>query len=215
MLPGTAQVAWREVLDRADQAHAALLKQADLQFRLPSDVAPKPPAWMAWLGRLLAPLGRLLAPIAPYIFWGGLALGVLTILYLIASNWFRLKPGAIPSKLALDAAGDWRPAKAQARALLEDADRLAAEGRYEEAAHLILLRSIQDIEARLPRALAPSLTSRDIAALEGLPAAARETFAGIALAVERSLFGGRPMGPEGFAQCRTAYADFAGAGSWA
>lgn len=207
-----------QVLDRADQAHAVLLKQPDLQFRLPPATPPEPPAWLAWLGRVLGPVlkpvGQALGPVAPYIFWGGLAFGVLTILYLVASNWFRLKPGAIPSRLALETADDWRPANDVARALLQDADRLAAEGLYEEAAHLILLRSIQDIEARRPRRLAPSLTSRDIAALEGLPPAARETFAGIALKVERSLFGGRPMGPEGFAACRAAYADLVGAEAW-
>jgi hypothetical protein len=63
--------------------------------------------------------------------------------------------------------------------------------------------------------VAVSLTSRDITRLEALPPAARVLFAGIAEAVELSLFGGRPLDGEGYARCREAYASFVEAGSWA
>jgi hypothetical protein len=36
------------------------------------------------------------------------------------------------------AAQEWAPTREEALALLEEADRLAAEGRYGEAAHLLL-----------------------------------------------------------------------------
>jgi hypothetical protein len=67
----------------------------------------------------------------------------------------------------------WRPDAAVARVLLADADALAAKGRYAEAAHLLLRRSVQDIEGSRPRLVRPALTSRDIAAHPGLPDAAR------------------------------------------
>lgn len=48
-----------------------------------------------------------------------------------------------------------------------------------------------------------------------MPTAAREAFWRIAVAVERSLFGGRPLDAEGFAECRRAYEAFAFAERWA
>jgi hypothetical protein len=210
-----------EALDKLGPAHAALLRQTDLQFQLSQAPPPRPPP--AWLIKLLEPLGKALGsgikalgPVAPYIFWIGVALGAAFILFLIGQRLFAMKRGLVMGKLKLAAGVEpWRPAPEQARALLEEADRLAAEGKFVEAAHLILLRSIQDIQARRPRAVAISLTSRDIARLEALPPPARVLFSGIAEAVEISLFGGRPLDRDGYARCRDAYSSFAEAGSWA
>ena len=210
-----------EALDKLDGAHAALLKQADLQFQL-SKAAPLRSPLMDWLAKLLRPLGKALepavkalAPIAPYVFWTGVALGAAFILFLIGQRLFAVKRGLVMGGLKLAGGETWRPAPEQARALLEEADRLAGQGRFVEAAHLILLRSIQDIQTRRPRAVAVSLTSRDIARLEAVPPAARTLFAGIAEAVEISLFGGRPLDGEGYARCRDAYSHFVETGSWA
>jgi hypothetical protein len=209
-----------EALDRLEPAHAALLRQTDLQFQLKTTPPPQPPP--DWLIKLLKPLAdaigsgvKALGPIAPYVFWTGVALALGFILFLIGQRLFAVKRGLTMGGLKLTGAEPWRPAPEQSRALLEEADRLAAEGRFVEAAHLILLRSIQDIQSRRPRAVAISLTSRDIARLEALPPPARVLFAGIAEAVEISLFGGRPLDREGYAQCREAYSSFAEAGSWA
>lgn len=199
-----------------DGAHAALLHQSDLQFHLTSLKPPEPPAWLVWLGRHMQPVWKALGPLAPYIFWGVVAAGVLCILYLIGARLFGMKPGQANAKFKLSEAGQqWRPAPEQARVLLADADRLAADGLFVEAAHLILLRSIEDIQARRPGALAVSLTSRDIARVEALPPQARDVFSGIADAVEQSLFGGRPLDLDGFIRCRQAYEAFTEAGRWA
>jgi len=203
-----------ETLDRLEPAHAALLKQTDLQFQLSQLPPPKPPP--DWLVKLSQASGKVLGPIAPYIFWTGLAVGVGFILFLIGQKLFAVRRGLVMGKLKLAGEAEaWRPAPEQARALLEEADRLAAEGAYEEAAHLILLRSIQDIHSRRPRAVAIHLTSRDIAQLEAMPPPARTLFSGIAEAVEISLFGGRPLDREGYARCRDAYSSFVEGGSWA
>jgi hypothetical protein len=60
----------------------------------------------------------------------------------------------------------------------------------------------------------PALTARDIGALDGVPATARQAFTRIALAVEASWFGARPLGADGFARCRQAYEAFAFAEAW-
>ncbi len=189
-------------------AHKAMLSTKGLQLDFKAvDPPPKVPAW---LEMLLQALGAL-APVLRYLFWGGLILGVAVIAWLVIREFLgrrRVKAQAAA------AAADWRPTEDAARTLLEDADRLAAEGRFGDAVHLLLFRSIEDIGGRRPGLVRPGLTSRDIAALEAMPNAARQAFAAIAQAVERSFFGGRPVGAEDFAQCRREYEAFAFAEGW-
>jgi len=108
----------------------------------------------------------------------------------------------------------WRPEAAPARALLSEADQLAAKGLFSEAAHLLLFRSIADIDSRRPDLVRPALTSRDIAALDAIPGRPRSAFARIAMLVERSLFAGRPLGEGDWRDCRAAYEEFAFAEGW-
>ena len=197
-------------------AHVRLLQDKSLQFRLEVQAPPpkaETPEWLKWLVNLLSWLGHALSG----VFWIAVALGVAAIVIFIVleiarTRWpdlFKRKRKPRPSPV------DWRPDAAVARALLAEADRLAAEGRYAEAARLLLHRSIEDIESRRPRLVRPAFTAREIARLEDLPAAARQTFCFIAEMVERSLFGGRNVDAANFAACRRAYEDFAFPGAWA
>src|SRR6185369_17130871 len=101
------------------------------------------------------------------------------------------------------------PEAKEARELLSEADALAAQGLYSEAAHLLLFRSIEDIDDKRPDLLRPALTSRDICALEEIPGPPRSAFARIAAMVERSLFAGRPLVSSDWGDCRAAYEEFA------
>jgi hypothetical protein len=109
---------------------------------------------------------------------------------------------------------DWRPAEEPAQQLLDEADVLAGEGRYDEAARLLLHRSIGEIDAHRPELVRPALTSRDIAGHPALPARPAAAFARIAALVERSLFARRPLGADDWQACRTAYREFAFAEGW-
>ncbi len=104
---------------------------------------------------------------------------------------------------------EWAPARAHAVALLEDADRLAAEGRYGEAAHLLLQRSVGHIGDARPGWLLPASTAREIASLPQLPERARTAFGIIAARVERSLFALRALDAADWQAARGAYAEFA------
>lgn len=108
----------------------------------------------------------------------------------------------------------WRPAPEQAAQLLDEADILASQGRYDEAARLLLHRSIREIQGHRPDLVRPALTSRDIAGHPLLPPAPATAFARIAAQVERSFFAGRPLGPDDWQDCRTAWHDFAFADGW-
>ncbi len=108
----------------------------------------------------------------------------------------------------------WRPEEDLAVQLLDEADVLAGEGRYDEAARLLLHRSIGEIDAHRPDLVRPALTSRDIAGHPLLPGGPAAAFARIAALVERSFFARRPLGPDDWQDCRAAYRDFAFADGW-
>ncbi|MEP6784866.1 MAG: DUF4129 domain-containing protein [Sphingomonadales bacterium] len=197
---------------RLAEVHRALLADRSIQFDLPGIAPPpKPPEWLKPLIEFL----QWLSPAFPYIFWGVVAVVVLTILYLILSNVVGFEwPWQRNRRSATVEDDSWRPEEAAARALLADAEALAAEGRYAEAARLLLHRSIEDIAGRLPRLLQPSLTARDIASADQLPRAARPAFSAIANVVEVSAFGNRSVTADAWRDCREAYARFALPATW-
>ena len=91
---------------------------------------------------------------------------------------------------------DEAAAGAGAELSFEDAARLAAEGRYAEAVHALLLAAIRHFAARTRTAIQPSRTSRELVRTLPLAPEAREAFADLVRTVERSLFGGEPLGAE-------------------
>lgn len=204
---GVGAAGGRTAEQKLAAAHEALLETRGVQFDFAAAPPMTPPPWLEPLARFLAAIG----PALSYVFWGGVIAGALLILYVllrefIPERWFRRKTEVV--------ATDWRPEAAQAQALLQDADRLAAGGRFEEAIHLLLFRSIDELVARRPGAVKPALTSRDIAGLEVLPQDARAAFARLAQAVERTFFGGRAAGADEFGSARADYEAFAFAEGW-
>lgn len=192
------------------EAHRRLLADKTLQFDFgKTPPPPKPPPH--WLQAMM----EALAPYLKYLFWGLAAAAVLLVLAFLVREVVAVRFGGFARKVKAEPGVEaWRPQAARARLLLAQADELAAEGRFDEAAHHLLLHSIQDVEDHRPRAIRPALTSRDIAHLETIPSEPRAAFARIAEAVERSLFGGRPLDAQGFADCRRAYETFAFEGAW-
>ena len=191
-----------------EEAHRALLADSSIQFELEPYEPPQTPGWVEWLGRFLSTEH----PVLNGLLWVAVALIVLTLLFFVVrrlagSRW----PWARETEETTD---DWRPGEAPARALLAEADALAAEGRFGEAAHLLLFRSIEDIDSRRPDLVRPALTSRDIAALPAIPERPRGAFARIAMMVERSLFARRPLAAADWRDCRAAYEEFAFAEGW-
>lgn len=150
--------------------------------------------------------------------WVAAGIALAIILYWIFSFFrdrkFVREARAPKQRGARGAQEAWRPEEGQAVQLLDEADVLANEGRYDEAARLLLHRSIGEIGAHRPDLVRPALTSRDIARHPLLPAAPAASFSRIAALVERSLFAQRPLGPVDWEDCRTAYREFAFAEGW-
>jgi hypothetical protein len=196
----------------------ALRADGDIQFAQikPPETAPIPD-WLRALGEFLgwlfrpvaevfAGLGRLLGVSGPLVMW---LLVALAVALAAALAWRYLGPLARRHPDAEDLAPEWTPDTDAALALLDDADRLAAEGRFDEATHLLLKRSVGQIAAARPDLLAPSSTAREIAELRALPDTARGAFGVIAERVERSLFALRGLSADDWQAARAAYADFA------
>lgn len=190
------------------EAHAELLRTPGLQFDFEAFRPQAPPSWLQPLIDALIALG----PVLKYVFWGGVILGAVLILWFAANEVMGLRLGS--RRRVRVEAPDWRPDEARARALLEDADRLAGEGRFADAIHLLLFRSIDDLSGRRPGVVRPALTARDIARLDALPGEPRGAFARIAEVVERSFFGGRAVDADDFRAARADYEAFAFSGAW-
>ena len=206
-------------VDALAAAQARLLHDPTYQFSFAAPPPPPgPPSWLQPLIHWLRPLMRGLARLAPslqWVFWGLLAIGVVAILVMLAREFVLYRRPAKAAQQAVRLGAEtWRPSAARAKALLADADRLAAEGRFDEAAHILLFRSIDDIEEKRPRLVAPAATSRELAVLDELPEAAGRALGVIVRQVERSLFGGRALDAAAFADCRRAYEAFAFPSLW-
>ena len=206
--------------DAARDWHALRADDAIQYAPLPPYQPPTPrapPEWlkrfMQWLGDLLEsvfrPLGDLFGMSWPVVQKVGIALAALLV---IAALWFLVIRPLMRVRLTAKAEAEepeWLPDRAAAVALLDEADRLAAEGRYGEATHLLLQRSVHHIAEARPDWLDPASTAREIAALPMLPQRARAAFATIATRVERSLFALRGLDQGDWQAARSAYADFA------
>ncbi|MGZ8418453.1 MAG: DUF4129 domain-containing protein [Allosphingosinicella sp.] len=220
-------------VDGLAAAHEALKADSSIQFSLqPAPPPPQPPQWLRdafeWLGDALSPVGRFFqwigsfmpdAPYARILLWTVLAAAALGFAIMV---YRRIRDGEwrLPGRRRSVAVGaeaeeeTWAPEAAPARSWLREADALAAQGRYAEAVHHLLFRSIEDIGRRRPRLVRPALTSRELAAAEALPPPARSLFSRIAALVEHSLFGGRPVEAADWTAARTAYADLVLPGTW-
>lgn len=189
----------------------------DLQFapvEIP-EIKPPEPSWFEkalaevfrFLADLLAPVGQTLGASWWWLQWVLLAA---VVLFVVALLWRAFGNGTWSRNRATASDDDeWQPERAASLALLEDADRLAAEGRFDEATRLLLLRSVGQIAAARPGWVEPSSTARELAALPALPETARHAFRIIAERVERSLFALRALDRADWEAARAAYADFA------
>ena len=198
-----------------DDAFRAMKRDDKLQFELPP--APEPPK-LGWLENFLKGLAKFIEAILPLlkiIFYLGIGAIIALILYAIAKVIYETRFNRETKEVLEEAPPPlYTPDQDQARILLEDVDAMAAEGRYEEAVHELLFRSIQDIDIRRPNTIRRSLTSREIAALKILTPETRQAFATIGGVVETSYFGGKTIGEAEFDISRAAYAQFAQKSAW-
>jgi len=213
-------------LTAADVSAAdALIRKVNASGALQTRFAASPPrkqadySWLDPFFDFLRKVGKffsdLLEPIAPVLPWV-LYLGLFALVILILSPLVR---ALIVSKVErfffrdrLKADTPWRPTAEAAAALIGEIDALAEKGAYDEAVHLLLKRSVADLNAYRPDLVRKHYSARDIGRHPLLPEDARPAFAEITGWTEKSFFAGIRVGREGFEACRRAYVDFVSAG---
>ena len=197
---------------KVDAAWKAIRADGSIQFDLPQKaVEPRDPP-PEWLEPTLRAIGRFVEWVGGgwrVILWGIAIVIVVALLFALVPGLREWIAERLGRRRMVEEAPGWTPTETRARALLEDADALAAQGRFDEAVHLLLFRSIDDIAAWRGDLVRPADTSRDIARAEALPENARGVFGGIVAAVERSLFGGRALDGDDWQRARADYAGFA------
>ncbi|MEL6245455.1 MAG: hypothetical protein AAFQ85_08915 [Pseudomonadota bacterium] len=218
-----AQSAAQGTAEDFDSAHSAVMNDPSMQTERPILDAPEPPepresiGWLAAIFDGIAGFLGALGPIVQVLVYGGIAALVGTIVYMIFGEAIRArfkprdKDGDPKEDVVIE---DIRPDAAAARSLLEEADALAKQGRFAEAAHLLLFRSIEDIQIKRGERVPQALTAREIGTLPTLPDRARTALSPIIAVVERSFFGGRTVDETGWVTARRSYEDFAFGGAW-
>jgi hypothetical protein len=172
----TAELAsgYQTALPDEATVEAAARKKAGLRRRVDAPPAPAP-----------SPL----ADVAGAMVWVLAGVGALLVLAWLLRDLLGL--GTRPVRAAVDARPDDATVRAVVAAPLRDAEALAADGKFGEAIHVLLLRTLAALIERGRRRVPPSLTSREIIAAAELPADADAALRGLVSAVEVSHFGGQ------------------------
>lgn len=180
--------------------------QEDLQQALPAEKPDEPihlrRGWNPpdWVGQIVT-----------IMFWLLIGVAVLLAVFYLGRElpaWLgrrrQMKAGATPMVEGVQVGVDSQLLDALGRA-----DRLAAEGQFAEALHLLLLHSFDYLKRHLGGIYGPSSTAREILHRSRLPDAGRQSLGAIVDAAEVSHFGGRPVDGGIYAACRRHYQAFA------
>ncbi|MDC7684863.1 hypothetical protein PQU92_16380 [Asticcacaulis sp. BYS171W] len=160
------------------------------------------------IGKFIADVLEPIAPILPYLMYLALAVLIAFLLSPLVRAAITARVERLFQRDGLKADAPWRPTAEAAAALLSEIDALAAQGDYDEAVHLLLKRSVADLNAYRPDLVRKHYSARDIGTHPLLPEDARPAYAEITRWAEKSFFAGIKVGREGFDACRKAYVGF-------
>lgn len=200
--------------------HEALLRERAYQFELPEPPPPEdipdPVDW-GWLGDLFRFVGNLFSWLGPIIFWLFVALVAAFVCYLLfamARGYLERRDGSKNKATSKSTARsldqvDLRPDEEFAKDLLQQADRLAKEGRFAEALRLLLRSSVSEMQDRVRTRIGVSMTAREVGRIGQLPDAARAALHRIISRNELSVFAGDDVQESGYREARQDYETFA------
>jgi hypothetical protein len=181
-----------ETLDPRNAARE-VIRALDLQTDLPHERELSAPFWLNF---------HLSPQSFDVMLWALIILGLGLILWSVRD---RLRPPKAAPQAEAPAAS---PASRRLDDAQAEAEDLAGEGRFVEAMHVLLLRSLDEMRRRLALEFKESLTSREILAHAPLCARGRGALSAIIQAVERSYFGGSAGRYEDYVACRSHFEAF-------
>jgi hypothetical protein len=151
------------------------------------------------------PVGNLLT----IVMWGLLAIGAALLVFWFVSEMGKGKEAALPSEKEADDAA----VKAATAAIIDrplgDADDLAAQGKFAEAIHTLLLRTLKELAKSAMVRVEHSHTSREILSRVPLKGDARDALSTLITYVELTHFGDDPASAADYAKCREQFHRFA------
>lgn len=170
------------------------------QTELPKEAPPEAPR-QPW------ELPDAVKEIIAIVFWTLVVVGGLLLLFYLVNALPSLQAALRRRKAdaGLLGAGGASAADADRERLelaLAEADRLAGQGAFGAALHLLLLYCLNELRRRFGLSLPPAFTSREIVTAAGLPEIRRDGLKVIVSAVEVSHFGGRPVDAATYRLCR-------------
>ena len=181
----------------------------------PEEIERPANAWLDWLIRWLPSIDAFAVdgqdPFLPrlasmFIWLAAISAGLVAVVWIVA--WLQAR-SANPAAIAT---GELRPgAAAPDGPSPQQAAAHAAEGRYGEAIHTLLLCALDALQAGRDVVLPASSTSREVARTAALPQPARSAFEALVAAVERSHFAARRPSASDYDECLRDYAQFADA----
>lgn len=147
-------------------------------------------------------------PLPPETLWLGVIIGLGVLFYAFhdmipafrfgrGRSWTEDEDGAL-------AAGARSP-----DIVLGAADELAAQGRFVEAMHVLLLQALAEIRRRLDQEFAVSMTSREILRSRQVSDELRRPLREVINRVEWTYFGGHAAVRDDYLACRTSFAALA------
>jgi hypothetical protein len=169
------------------------IRRLDLQTELRREDEPQPPL-------------RLQLP--PETVWVAVVIGVIILLYAFRDLIPVLRAGHRGDWTEDEAAGLVAGSRAP-EIVLEAADDLAAQGRFVEAMHVLLLQALADIRRRLDEEFADSMTSREILRSRQLSDTLRRPLREVINRVEWTYFGGHPASRDDYLVCRASFSALA------
>jgi hypothetical protein len=185
-VPGAPVLA--QTPEQVQQAAERAIHKLDLQTELPHEADPP----------------RIKLKLPAELLWVVVAIAIAILLYAFRDMIPMLRArseGAWSGEEEL--AGENAPR--EPAAVLGKADELAAEGRFVEAMHVLLLQGLAEIRSRLDTQFADSLTSREILRSAKLSEAGRSSLRDIVHRVEWTYFGEHPAAWPDYVACRASY----------
>jgi hypothetical protein len=189
----------KEPSDRVHEAMEKAYARGDLQQSYPSALDT----------RSLEPAEAALDPIVALLRWFGLGgvaaqlvrlvgVGAAVLAVLLFAAWLSRR---LTERGDTGSASEGGSTPALDVGPLLDAEALAAQGRYGEAIHLLLLRTFEVLARRMGSRLAPGMTAREAVARLTLPGPARPALADLVEAAETTTFAGRAASESDYQRC--------------
>jgi hypothetical protein len=190
--------AFAHSVQEVEAAAARAIEHRDIQAELPKDME-NISGWTINLPDIDA---------VTWLLWLAIAFGVVFVLYPLRDQLF-LGRMRRPEDWDGHAQGaNSKPDESALALASAHSEELAAQGRYREAIHVLLLHALSEMRQRLKTQFADSLTSREILRAAKLPAAGNAALLDMIGRVERSYFGEYPTGVDDYAACRSSFDTF-------